>query len=137
MRLSEHSWAVAEKLVNDRVTPGRLSELKVKEMASVPKKAARTAALAPLTPLWPEMYDGWAGVTRNGVQAGSAAVSGLPSVSAARIAVTGRQKLYVYLASQTAIAESASVRLSRANRRASCTRELPFCTATCWAIWLQ
>src|SRR5438552_15192905 len=137
MRLSEHSWAVAEKLVNDRVTPGRLSELKVKEMASVPKKAARTAALAPLTPLWPEVYDGWFGVTSSGVQAGSAAVSGLPSVSAARIAVTGRQKLYVYLASQTAIAASAWVTLSRANRRAFCASELPCCLATAWAIWSQ
>ena len=32
-----------------------------------------------------------AGVGRNGVQVGSPAVSGLPSVSPARIAVTGRQ----------------------------------------------
>src|SRR5919204_4470952 len=118
MRLSEHSCAVAGKLANDRVTPGRLSVLKVRGMASVPKKAARTAALAPLMPLWAEMYDGWAGVTRNGVQAGSAAVSGLPSVSAARMAVTGRQKLYVYLASQTAKRASACARLSRANSRA-------------------
>src|SRR5438067_3267826 len=100
MRLSEHSCAVAEKLANDRVTPGRPSELKVKGMASVPKKAASTAADAPLTPLWPELYDGWAGVTRNGAQAVSAVVPGLPSVSAARMAVTGRQKLYLYLASQ-------------------------------------
>ena len=40
------------------------------------------------------------GVGTSGVQVGSAAVFGLPSVSASRIAVTGRQNLYAwYLAS--------------------------------------
>src|SRR5205814_5177801 len=121
-------------LVYERVAPGRLSELSEKLMASVPKKAARTAAAPELTPLWPEMYEGWFGVTRYGVQLVSTAVSALPSVSAARIAVIGRQKLYTYLVSQTAMAASASVRFSRANRRAFCTSELPCFTATCWAI---
>src|SRR5215470_18998011 len=69
-----------------------------------------------------------------GVQFGSASVSGLLSVSAARMAVTGRQKLYVYLASQQAIAVSAKVKSSRANRRALSTRLFPWATATCWAI---
>jgi hypothetical protein len=41
-------------------------------------------------------------------------------VSPARIAVTGRQKLYVYLASQNAISSSARLRLSSANSRALC-----------------
>ena len=36
-------------------------------------------------------YSGWLGVFTNGVQAGSAAVLGLPSLSAFRIAVIGRQ----------------------------------------------
>src|SRR5438270_1834881 len=120
-RLSFTSCAAAEKLANERVAPGKLSELREKLTASVPKKAARTAAAPELTPLWPETYEGWFGVTRYGVQLGSATVLSLPSVSAARIAVTGRQKLSTYLVSQTAIAASATVRLSRANRRAFCT----------------
>src|SRR5262245_2091608 len=106
-------------------------------MASLPKKAARTAADAPLTPLWPELYDGWAGVARNGAQAGSAAVSSLPSVSAARMAVTGRQKLYVYLLSQMANVLSAPATLSRANSRAFSTSVSPRAWATSWASWFQ
>src|SRR5437763_385489 len=69
-----------------------------------------------------------------GNQLGSASVSGLPSVSAARMAVTGRQKLYVYLASQQAMAVSAKLRSSRANIRALSTRLLPCAVAACWAI---
>src|SRR5215472_13008134 len=69
----------------------------------------------------------------SGVQFGSAGVSGLPSVSAARIAVTGRQKLYVYLASQQAILVSAAARFNRAKRRALSTRLVPWAAATCWA----
>ena len=38
-----------------------------------------------------ETYDWWLGVASSGVQFGSWAVAALPSVSAARIAVTGRQ----------------------------------------------
>jgi hypothetical protein len=38
-------------------------------------------------------------VVASGVQFGSAAVAGFPSLSAARIAVNGRQKWYVNLAS--------------------------------------
>jgi hypothetical protein len=62
-------------------------------MLSVSKKAARTAAAAPLTELWPEMYDGWEGVLMSGAQAASGAVSSLPSSAARRMPVTGRQKL--------------------------------------------
>src|SRR5205823_5301385 len=115
----------------------KLSELSEKLMASVPKKAARTVAAPELAPLCPEGYEGWFGVTRNGVQLRSAVVSGLPSVSAARMAVTGRHKLSVYLVSQTAMAASASVMLSMANMRAFCTNEFPCWTATSPAIWFQ
>src|SRR5262245_35941575 len=102
-RASLTSRTASEKLSNECVTPpGRLSVVSEKPTASVPKKAASTAAAAALWPLWPEIYEGWFGVTSSGVQVESGRVSGLPSVSAARIAVTGRQKLYSYLASQTA-----------------------------------
>src|SRR6478672_9243424 len=106
-------------------------------MLSVPKKAASTAAAPALLPLWPEMYDGWLGVLRYGAQVGSGAVASLPSVSAARIAVIGRQKLKVYLASQTAKLASAWARLMRANSLASCTSELPYRCEIPWAIWFQ
>src|SRR5262245_10829122 len=93
-RASLTSRTAAEKLSNQCVTPpGRLSVVSEKLMASVRKKAASTAAAAALWPLWPEMYDGWFGVTSSGVQVESGTVSELSSVSAARIAVTGRQKL--------------------------------------------
>src|SRR5262249_51268479 len=101
-RASLTSRTASEKLSNPCVTPpGRLSVVSEKRMSSVRKKAASTAAAA-LWPLWPEMYEGWFGVTSSGVQVESARVAALPSLSAARMAVTGRQKLYVYLASQTA-----------------------------------
>src|SRR5438132_5943981 len=53
------------------------------------------------------------------------------------MAVTGRQRLYVYLASQQAIWASASAMLSRANRRASWTRLSPRSAATPSAILFQ
>ena len=87
-------------------------------MLSRPKKSFSTAAAAPLKLEWPEMYVGNGGVTISGVQAGSAVVSGLPSVSAARMPVTGRQKSVAYLASQAMIAASAIATLSIANSRA-------------------
>ena len=54
----------------------------------------------------------------NGCQAGSAIVNGLPSVCAARIAVSGRQKVYTYLLSQVAMQPSMIAMLSSANARA-------------------
>ena len=54
----------------------------------------------------------------SGVQPASFSVAGLLSVSASRIAETGRQRLVAYLASQAAIPESAREMLSSANRRA-------------------
>src|SRR5262245_1941299 len=90
-RLREFSSAAAEKLANERVTPGRSGVVEVKPMSSVRKNPARAAAAAAPYALCPDEYDGCAGVASSGVQVGSAAVSALPSVSAARIAVTGRQ----------------------------------------------
>src|SRR5262249_29655946 len=102
-RLRAFSLAAAEKLANEGVTPGRSGVVEVKAMSSVPKNPARAVAAAAPYALCPDEYDGCAGVASSGVQVGSAAVAGLPSVSAARMAVTGRQKLYRYLASQVAM----------------------------------
>src|SRR5882762_11138435 len=44
-------------------------------------------------------YSGCMGVSMNGVQAASRSVASWPSLSPLRIAVIGRQRLYVYLAS--------------------------------------
>jgi hypothetical protein len=98
MRLRPASSAAAEKLANERVTPGRPSELVVKLMSSVPKKDARIVAAAELKVLWPDVYDGNGGVVISGVHSASRSVSALPSRWALRMPVIGRQKLVSYLA---------------------------------------
>src|SRR5437667_5967919 len=125
MRLMPASSAASENELKLRDTPGRSSELVAKGMLSEPKKAASTVAAAPLNVLWPEVYSGKGGVTSSGVQVGSLVVSGLPSISALRMAVMGRQKLNVYLQSQAMIAASASAMFNNANNRAFCSSVLP------------
>src|SRR5712692_9130264 len=83
----------------------------------LPKKLVRTLAAVLLTQAWADGYSGWSGVGRKGVQAGSASVASLPSVSARGMAVTGRQNRYVYLLSQQAMLASTMARFSRANSR--------------------
>jgi hypothetical protein len=56
-----------------------------------PKNRLRTAAAAAPSTLCAESWSGIGGVVTSGVQVGSAVVFGFPSVSAVRIAVTGRQ----------------------------------------------
>src|SRR5262249_16410410 len=136
-RLRAFSLAAAEKLANERVTPGRSGVVEVKAMPSVPKNPARAVAAAAPYALCPDEYDGCAGVGISGVQSGSIRVSGLPSVSAARMAVTGRQKLYVYLVSQVSMCASAPARFMRANSRAFCDRVKPWASDTPAAIWFQ
>ena len=99
---------------------------------SLPTMLVRTSAAALLTQAWADGYSGWSGVGRKGVQAGSASVASLPSVSARGMAVTGRQNRYVYLLSQQAMVASTMARFSRANRRAFSTR--PVCL---WAVTLR
>src|ERR1700761_6455519 len=99
MRLRPASSAAALKLSNERVTPGSVGEVTENESWS-PKKRASTSAPAALIVLCAPGYEGSAGVLpASGSQVGSATVARLPSVSARRIAVTGRQSWYVYLAS--------------------------------------
>ena len=50
------------------VTPGSPSDVDVNRTASVPKKAASTAAAAPLNELCPDVYAGNGGVGSSGVQ---------------------------------------------------------------------
>src|SRR5215813_11138409 len=99
MRESEASCAACEKLLNERVMPGYgLALVMVKLIWSVPKKRAIISAQAAPRTAWSDGYSGWLGVSRYEFHAGSAAVCGLPSFAPLRMAVTGRQKLYRYLA---------------------------------------
>src|SRR5882757_1294660 len=117
------SSSAVEKLSKDRTTPGITSDVTRKRVLS-PKCCASTPAAAPLTHEWPEGYSGCAGVANNGNQVGSAVVAGLPSVSGRGIAVIGRQKTYVYFASQHPMAASAMAKFNSANNRALFSVEL-------------
>src|SRR5262245_50728972 len=59
-----------------------------------------------------------------GVHAGSASVLRLPSVSPAWMAVTGRQNMYVYFASQTAISEFITAAKPMASKRAAVSKSI-------------
>ena len=74
---------------------------------------------------WPLGYSGYGGVAISGVQPGSATVAGLPSVSAQRMAVVGRQKAKSNLARQQEMAASAPDALRTANVRALRTMSRP------------
>src|SRR5438034_11319501 len=75
----------------------------LKPILSVPKKFRSVWTIAPLMQAWPAGWSGKGGVassgglqtgvagSNSGSHVGSAWVSGLPSVSASRIAVIGRQ----------------------------------------------
>src|SRR5262245_12566531 len=69
----------------------------------VPLKCSSILAVALVQHPCAAGYSGCGGVIARAVQLSSGWVAGLPSMSGGRIAVTGRQKLYVYLASQHAI----------------------------------
>src|SRR5947208_1876168 len=59
-----------------------------------------------------------------GAHAGSGAVAGLPSVSPARMAVTGRQNMYEYFASQQAINTFVTAAMPMASKRAAVNRSI-------------
>src|SRR5262245_671308 len=75
-------------------------------------------------------YSGCIGVSMNGVQLGSRSVALLPSRSPLRMAVTGRQKLYVYLASNTASSASSIAIAAVARSRALSVTSRPGAAAT-------
>src|SRR5262245_32184118 len=84
----------------------------VNSILSVPKKFCSVWTMALLAQEWAEGWSGNGGVasgggamtgvagSNSGVQLGSASVAGLPSVSASRIAVIGRQNVQWYLSFQ-------------------------------------
>jgi len=66
--------------------------MSVSRRSRVPRAPASARVKDPACALYPLTQSGYAGSGRSGVQAGSATVAGLPSVSASVIAVSGRQK---------------------------------------------
>src|SRR5262249_32033507 len=136
IRLLPASCAASVNLSNDRTSPGKPGDVMLKLTRS-PKNEASAWAADSLWMACKDTYDWWLGVAIRGVQVGSALVSGLPSVSAARIAVTGRQKLYSYLASTPAMKASAMETFKSANSRAFWARVLSWAAATVSAIRFQ
>src|SRR6266403_5665072 len=108
-RASAISAVASEKLGNERVVPGRTSEVRLKSAFS-PNAAARMKAAAPLIEEWADGYSGCAGVPVRESSHGSHSGSASAGVRPARIAVIGRQKTKRYLLSQHAISASESVR---------------------------
>src|SRR6266545_2673796 len=69
-----------------------------------------------------------------GVHNGSCSVSGLPSVSPARMAVTGRQNMYVYFASQAAIKAFVTAAMPMASKRAAVNRSIELARLRTFAV---
>src|SRR6476659_4717834 len=93
---------------------------------AVPKNPATNVVTAPVTQPCPDGYSGWGGVALNDCQDASCCKSEVPPP--AKIAVTGRQKLYLYLPSQQPIAASANPVHRTAIRRAV-SFTLSFCAS--------
>src|SRR5215471_7758001 len=69
-----------------------------------------------------------------GVHAGSSTVLGLPSVSPAWMAVTGRQNMYVYFASQQAIKALVAAAMPMASKRAAVNRSIELARLRTFAL---
>ena len=139
-RASAISATAAEKLGNVRV-PGRTSEVTVNGVLS-PNVAPRINAAAPLTVECPEGYSGCGGVpggreSSHGTQVGSGTVLSFPSLSPSCMAVMGRQKTYLYFESQHAIAASAMLTFSKANKCAFSIKLKERLVEICEAIRFQ
>jgi hypothetical protein len=82
--LTLSKWRTASKLLAAPLAEPWMST----SIRLVPSAAAKTSASPVMQPCAPG-YSGWLGVTSSGVHVGSGCVSGLPSMSAFLIAVTG------------------------------------------------
>src|SRR4051794_16562071 len=129
--------ARADDLAQDVGEPGEvpdgagLGALDAERHAVAPKKCCSVVTIAAVAQRWPDGLSGNAGVTSGGApgatgvdgsnsgsQSLSALVARLPSVSASRMAVIGRQKFQRYFSCQQPIAESAPARFVIASIRA-------------------
>src|SRR5262250_3447036 len=107
MRATATSRTNSSTLDHVRSTPpaAELAELSFGDGRPA-SSASSTAPSDADTMQWAHGYSGCIGVSMNGVQLGSRSVASLPSRSPLRMAVIGRQRLYVYLASKTATSAS-------------------------------
>src|SRR5438552_6638246 len=115
MRASMISLRASEKRSKERVSPGKRLLVTPNRILSVPKNICNTSRCALSPERWPDGCSGY-GAVRSGAHDGSGSVSGLPSLSACRIAVHGRQKSQEYLSVQQLIAEPAALRFILANK---------------------
>src|SRR6187551_1100014 len=112
-------------------TPGTAAlVIEMAGISPVPSKASSTAPTAADEMQCAHGYSGWSGVSSSGSHNGAASVASLPSMSARRIAVMGRQKAYSYFASNTATNESMAATLASANSRARSTVDIGCCEAS-------
>src|SRR5712692_2533359 len=137
MRTSACSWASCAMLVNCRVRRGSARSLTVKVTGPVPNTDSRMPAPTPPTMAAAAGYSGCIGLAFNDVQPASLSVASLPSRSPLRIAVTGRQRLYRNLASQSAMNTLAMPMLSSARSRALSASPSFFAAESSRAAWFQ
>src|SRR5437667_3311551 len=129
-RASITSLSISENRSKLRVVQDLLLSA-LKPILSVPKKFWSVFTKAPVAQAWPEGWSGKGGVksgnrglqtgvagSNSGNHVGSAWVSGLPSVSACRMPVVGRQNNHYHLSVQQPFASSAATRFPIANTRA-------------------
>src|SRR4029450_900140 len=107
------SWTKSATLLHVRTAPAAAGLAELSFTGPVPTSLSRTAPRAPDTMQCAHGYSGCIGVSMKGIHPGSPA-----SPSVLRMAVTGRQKLYVYLASNTAISASSMAMAASASTRA-------------------
>src|SRR6516164_3692229 len=119
-------------LVQRWVTPGAVGLVMLTSgISAVPNAASTAAATAPLMVQCAHGYSGCIGVLSIGCQVASRSVAELSSMSLLRIAVTGRQNSYVYLASNTAMPASAAATATKAMKHAQSMTFICFAVATC------
>src|SRR5947207_5780735 len=95
-------------------------------MSAMPSIASMALARAELMMQCANGYSGCIGVLSIGCHVASCSVASLPSMSPLRMAVIGRQKAYLYLASMTAIAASASAAVVTVMKRALSMTDISF-----------
>src|SRR5207247_10343181 len=130
MRAFATSSVNAVMLVQRWVTPGAVGlVIAISGISSLPSAVLTTPATLPLRMQCAHGYSGCIGVSAIGCQAASRSVAGLLSISALRIAVTGRQKLYWYLASNTPAHASLGAIAASAMSHALATTSMPLSLA--------
>src|SRR5262245_10520923 len=108
-------------------TPGTAAlVIEIVGTSPAPSSASSTAPTAADEMQWAHGYSGCSGVSSSGNQVGAASVASLPSMSARRIAVIGRQNAYSYFASTTATTEARAATFASANSRARSTVDIGF-----------